>query len=362
MNTSELDYELPESLIAQQGLVDRAASRLMVLDRASGEIQHRHFGDLCGLLEAGDCLVVNDSKVIPARFFARRKSGGKIEGLFLQIDEKGLWQVMLKNASRLSEGETIYLFSPLAEDKNHSAPTRTKDSPVLAIVARAKLGGGIWLIEPDSGEDYLDILNRYGCTPLPPYIRRSPSDRTENFDRPRYQTVYAQAPGSVAAPTAGLHFDNELLERLQEGGIDIAHLTLHVGLGTFKPVNTEKLEEHPMHSEQYKLDKENAEIINGTLQRNRRVVAVGTTSVRTLETLAGSREVEAGAGWTKLLITPGYQFRVTGAMLTNFHLPRTTLLALVCAFAGVETVLGAYRVAIEKKYRFYSYGDAMLIL
>ena len=353
MNTNELDYQLPESLIAQQALADRAASRLMVLDRATGDIQHRHFGDLCGLLEAGDCLAINDSKVIPARFFARRKSGGKIEGLFLQINERGLWQVMLKNASRLGEGETIYLFSPLAENK---------DLPGVAIVARAKLGGGIWLIEPDSGEDYLDILNRFGCTPLPPYIRRSPSDRTENFDRPRYQTVYAQAPGSVAAPTAGLHFDNDLLEKLQESGIDIAHLTLHVGLGTFKPVNTEKLEDHPMHSEQYQLDVKNAEIINGTLQRNRRVVAVGTTSVRTLETLAVGQGVEAGAGWTKLLITPGYQFRVTGAMLTNFHLPRTTLLALVCAFAGVETMLGAYRMAIEEKYRFYSYGDAMLIL
>ncbi len=353
MNINELDYELPESLIAQQALADRAASRLMVLDRTSGDIQHRHFGDLSGVLEAGDCLAVNDSKVIPARFFARRKTGGKIEGLFLQINEEGLWQVMLKNASRLGEGETFYLYNPLAENK---------DLPALAIVAREKLGGGIWLIEPDSPDDYLDILNRFGCTPLPPYIRRNPSDRSENFDRPRYQTVYAESPGSVAAPTAGLHFNNELLEKLQNGGINIAHLTLHVGLGTFKPVNTEKLEDHPMHSEKYRLDEKNAEIINQTLRNNGRVVAVGTTSVRTLETLAAGDRLEAGSGWTKLLITPGYQFRVTDAMLTNFHLPRTTLLALVCAFAGVETILRAYRQAIEEKYRFYSYGDAMLIL
>jgi len=353
MNTDELDYQLPPQLIAQHGLPQRARSRLLVLHRRNNKIEHRCFSDLPGFFQPGDCLIVNDSKVIPARFFLRRASGGRLEALFLNLDDRGRWSVLLKNASRLRPDEVLTLCTPAVKVPSEQSFTLTVEK---------KLPLGLWLLRPDSNLDYLKILQRYGQTPLPPYIHRTPEQTNENTDRQRYQTVYATVPGSVAAPTAGLHFTNELLKEFDHRNINVARLTLHVGLGTFKPITTEKIEDHLMHPERYRLDKTNADLINQTIENGSRVIAVGTTVVRTLETLAQDRRIQPGSGQTNLLITPPYEFQIVSALLTNFHLPRTTLLALVCAFAETETVLSAYRQAVKRKYRFYSYGDAMLLL
>jgi S-adenosylmethionine:tRNA ribosyltransferase-isomerase len=352
MKVSELDYELPEGLIAQEGLSDRARSRLLVLDRERDAVQHRGFRDITEYLEAGDCLVINDSKVIPARFFARRRTGGKIEGLFLHMTEDRAWQVMLKNASRLREEDILTLYSARKEENSQG-------DVALRVLARQERG--VWLVRPETEEDTFAILDRYGITPLPPYIRRN-GLREEGSDRQRYQTVYADLPGSVAAPTAGLHFDEEMLKTIESKGVKLAKVTLHVGLGTFQSVETEELEEHPMHAEEYQIEENAAAIINNTIASGKRVIAVGTTSVRTLESSAIDGKVKAGRSWTDLLITPGYEFQMVSALLTNFHLPRTTLLALVCAFGGTKQVLSAYEEAIREEYRFYSYGDAMLLI
>ncbi len=346
MQTDELDYALPKELIAQQPTPRRTGSRLLLLPRTAGKLEHRHFADIVDYLCPGDCLVLNESKVIPARFFTRRGTGGQIEGLFLQLDHLGNWQVLLKNASRLNLEETITLCQ-------HEYPA---DGPALKVIA--KQGQGQWLLEPQFQEDYLAVLHQFGSPPLPPYIRRTP----EQTDRQRYHTVYAKTPGSVAAPTAGLHFTEQLLQNLQNHGINIARLTLHVGLGTFQPITAEDLNAHTMHAERYHLDHANAAAINAALERGSRVIAVGTTCVRALESLAVSGRVHAAQGSTKLFITAPYRFEIVKALITNFHLPRTTLLALVCAFGGTERVLAAYREAIALRYRFYSYGDAMLML
>lgn len=353
MKTDELDYHLPEELIAQQALAERTQARLLVLDRETGALEHRRFFETVDYLGAGDCLVLNDSRVIPARFFARRQSGGKIEGLFLHLTENGAWQVLLKNASRVKVDETLYL-----EPVDSRETTKTQVG--LTVLERQERGG--WVLQVESEAHYLEILRDYGVTPLPPYIRRGQNDLSENYDRRRYQTVYAGEPGSVAAPTAGLHFDEKLLEKIEACGVKIARVHLHVGLGTFEPVVAEVIEDHPMHSEAYQLDRADADIINQTIENGGRIIAVGTTSVRTLETCAEGNQVKSGFGETNLLITPGYTFKVVDALITNFHLPRTTLLALVCAWGGTERVLAAYRQAIQEKYRFYSYGDAMFIL
>ena len=358
MNIEQLDYNLPSRLIAQQPAAVRTDSRLLVLDRSRRQLEHRNFRDIAEYLRSGDCLVVNDSKVIPARFFLRRATGGKIEGLFLNIadTDNSTWRVMLKNASRLRSNEVVTLADPRNQYQTIANQTFT-------VIDNPKQG--IWLIRQESEDDFFDILNRYGITPLPPYIKRkaeADSRHTEQTDRRRYQTVFAQTAGSVAAPTAGLHFTDELLKSLCERNIEIARLTLHVGLGTFKPITTEKVEEHQMHHEFYQLDESNAAIINNTLQRGSRLIAVGTTSIRTLETLAHDGRVRAGSGWSNLFITPGYRFRVVNTIITNFHLPRTSLLALVCAFAGTEQTMTAYKEAVRNEYRFYSYGDAMLVL
>ena len=348
MRTDELDYDLPVELIAQRGLKERTGSRLMVLGRQSGSVEHGRFGEIVDYLREGDCVVLNDSKVVPARFFTRRATGGRIEGLFLEVVEGGGWQVLLKNASRLRIGECVRLCD-IGDDQSG-------DGPELKVVER--LQDGLWLVEPPVGSDYLDLLGRYGTTPLPPYIHRS----AELEDDRRYQTVYAAEPGSAAAPTAGLHFSRELLDELGGMMVRIARVTLHVGLGTFKPVSSATLGEHTMHAERYCVDEAAAEAIDETVRQGGRIVAVGTTSVRTLETLArAGGGVEAGCGSTRLFIMPGYEFKVVDVMLTNFHLPRTTLLALVCAFGGTENVLAAYREAVESRYRFFSYGDAMLV-
>ena len=357
MDTNKLDYHLPPQLIAQQGLPDRAASRLLVLDRNAppGRLEHRQFPDLLDYLTPGDCLVINQTKVIPARFFAHRVTGGRIEGLFLTLDQQSHWQVLLKNASRLRPGEHLTLIEPHHQSPDHPACPLT-----LTVVANQ--GQGTWLLKPDFPDNHLHVLTKYGTTPLPPYISRTAAEPAEQIDRKRYQTVYANSYGSVAAPTAGLHFTDDLLTQIAAHKVAIARLTLHVGLATFRPITSDRLEDHRMHSEQYHLDAPNADLINTTTANHRRVIAVGTTSVRVLETLAQNRRVSPGSGSTDIFITPGYKFKIVDAIVTNFHLPRSTLLALVCAFANTDRILAAYRQAVQQKYRFYSYGDAMLLL
>ena len=355
MQTNELDYHLPDRLIAQQPSAERGESKLMVLHRSEGHIEHRKFSDIGEYLQPGDSLVLNDSRVIPAKFFLRRDTGGLIEGLFIGPAGGGQWQVMLKNATRLKIGETTTICRPIEQLND--------DAPAVKMTVIEWLDGGQWLLKKDTEQADLDILERLGYTPLPPYIRRGRvGQEEERLDRQRYQTVYAQEPGSIAAPTAGLHFDERIIEQLQQNSVSIAKLILHVGMGTFKPVTTEQLEAHQMHSEYYRLDEKAAQTINDSKAAGGRIVAVGTTSVRTLETVANNDRVDRADGQTRLFIRPGYEFKIVDAILTNFHLPKTTLLALVCAMAGTEKTLAAYQRAIEKGYRFYSYGDAMLVI
>jgi S-adenosylmethionine:tRNA ribosyltransferase-isomerase len=349
MRTDELDYQLPEELIAQRPSEVRSQSRLLVLKRRNGLID-AYFKDIGTFLRAGDCLVLNDTRVIAARFFARRATGARIEGLFISESQPGVWQVLLKNADRLKAGETISLL-----DRNRQA---------FCSMDVSKAGSeGIRFLKVNHSADAFDILDEVGVMPLPPYIKRKEaSEETFSLDKERYQTVYARYAGAVAAPTAGLHFTNELIEQLKSQGITFAYLTLHVGLGTFRPVTAENLDQHQIHSEGYSLDEYNAAVINNAKAKGGRIIAVGTTSVRTLETIARNGKVAARSGQTQLFVKPGYRFEIIDAMVTNFHLPRSTLLALVAAFAGLDNILAAYQHAVEQRYRFYSYGDAMLIL
>lgn len=348
MRTDELDYDLPSELIAQRPAARRDRARLLVLDRAEGRLSDRVVTDLPRLLRAGDCLVLNDTRVLPGRFWARRPTGARIEGLFLECHVPGRWKVMLRNARRVRSGQSLDIL-----DRHGHVWSR--------VQAAERVEEGLWLLTGDALGDPVAVLDEIGAVPLPPYIRRDAAGPSDE-DAERYQTVYAREPGAIAAPTAGLHFTPELLDNLAAVGVTMARVTLHVGAGTFRPVATERLEDHPMHAEQYAIDPANAEIINTSIENGGRVIPVGTTSVRTLETVARGRRVEAGSGATRLFIRPGFRFQVTDAMLTNFHLPRSTLLALVAAFAGLDSIRAAYRHAIEQRYRFYSYGDAMLIL
>lgn len=348
MKTELLDYDLPAELIAQQPAARRSESRLLALSRAGGDICDRCFSDLPQLLRKGDCLVLNNTRVLPARFYGRRTTGGRIEGLYLHEIRPGTWLVMLKGTRKLKDSETFVL-----------RDTAKSDFCRARLVE--KQGQGRCLIEIDSDDDTQSILEAIGFPPLPPYIRRDDDPDKAVEDKQRYQTVYASENGAVAAPTAGLHFTQELLDRLREIGVVTAQVTLHVGAGTFKPVKAEDLEDHEIHREWYSIDADNARIVNEAKSRAGRIVAVGTTSVRTLESVALAGRVEACSGTTQLFITPGYQFEIVDAMITNFHLPRSTLLALVAAFAGLENIMAAYRQAIGQRYRFYSYGDAMLI-
>ena len=349
METSQLDYYLSPELIAQTPAEERTDSRLLVLGRNDGEITDSSFAKVADYLAPGDCLVINDTKVLPARFFAVRKTGARIQGLFLK-QQGGMWQVLLKNAQRVKPGERIRLLDRVGAD-------------YCTAIATEKQEKGHWLLKVDSGQSLEAILEKTGFAPLPPYIKRPKPQLTHELDSSRYQTVYAATAGAVAAPTAGLHFTGELLNKLKNKGLSIAHLTLAVGAGTFKPVTAERLEEHDIHSESFSLDEKNAAIINQARQNQGRIIAVGTTSVRTLETITAAKgQITAMQGSTNLFITPGFEFRVVDAMITNFHLPKSTLLALVAAFAGLERVKAAYQHAIQQKYRFYSYGDAMLIL
>ena len=351
MRTDALDYDLPPERVAQRPLEDRSASRLLVLDRQSGHLEHRAFSDIEEYTQAGDCLVLNDSKVIPARFYLQRNTGGRVEGLFLSQPSEGQWRVLLKNARRLGPREKVRLLD-----------TKTGSASLFTLTVTNKLGDGHWLLTTDTETNTQDILSEFGHVPLPPYIHRLDRNSEDASDRDRYQTVYAREPGSVAAPTAGLHFTEELLDGLKIDGLQIANITLHVGLGTFKPIGTESIEGHQMHEESFQLDQDCADRINQARSAGGRIVAVGTTSVRTLESVAVDSRVSAMQGKTDIFINPGYSFQIVDALITNFHLPRSTLLALVFAFAGREAVLEAYRQAIQLKYRFFSYGDAMLIL
>ncbi|MFQ6035812.1 MAG: tRNA preQ1(34) S-adenosylmethionine ribosyltransferase-isomerase QueA [Sedimentisphaerales bacterium] len=352
MKTEKLQFYLPSELIAQQPIPVRSDSRLLVINRKSCEFIDSQFNKLGDFLQPGDCLVLNDTKVLPARFFGRRNSGAKLEGLFLAESTTGIWQVLLKAARKVKTGEHIYL-------KN-----REKADFCTAEVLEKKADGRCRLkIEVEAAPEA--VLNEIGFPPLPPYIRRSDDLAAAAVDKLRYQTVYARHTGAVAAPTAGLHFTDQLLERLKQKGICFAYLTLHVAAGTFKPITTENLEDHQIHPEPFSIDEQNARIINATKEAGGRIIAVGTTSTRALETAVRRRRnsrIKAVSDTTKLFIRPGYKFKIIDAMITNFHLPKSTLLALVAAFAGLENILAAYRHAVEKRYRFYSYGDAMLII
>ena len=337
------DYELPAHLVAQVPCAARDEARLLVLDRAGATLGHRIFQDLPELLAPGDLLILNDTKVMPARLVGRRaRTGGKWEGLFLRQHPDGLWELLCQTRGRLAPGDTVLL--------------EPGDFPLHLV---SQTPHGHWLARPDQDGPAFDFLESIGHVPLPPYIRKGEANPE---DRSRYQTVYARRPGAVAAPTAGLHFTPQLFERLKERGIDWAFLTLHVGLGTFQPVRTVHVTQHRLHREWGELSPETAEAILRCRQRGRRVVAVGTTSVRVLETVAAAGPIRPWSGETELFIYPPYSFRVVDGLVTNFHLPRTSLLLLVSAFAGADFIRQAYETAIEKEYRFYSYGDAMLIL
>jgi len=345
VRASDFDYSLPSALIAQEPLADRAASRLLVLERASGAIRHRRFTDLVELVPPGDVLVVNASRVIPARLRGTRDGGGgrraPAEILLVRELADGTWLAMGHPGGKLKPGRLVRLGDDSAVE-------------ILEV-----LGGGLRRLRFTGALDARATLARYGETPLPPYIHRPPTPA----DRERYQTVFAAHDGSVAAPTAGLHFTPELLARLRAAGVGIATLDLHVGPGTFKPVEVEDLDAHAMHAERYEVSDAAAAAVNAARDAGDAVWAVGTTVVRTLETVTDATgRVRAGAGDTRLFIHPPYAFRAVDKLLTNFHLPRSTLLMLVCAYGGYEAVMRAYREAIARGYRFYSYGDAMAVL
>jgi S-adenosylmethionine:tRNA ribosyltransferase-isomerase len=342
-HAGDFDYDLPADRIAQEPLEGRAASRLLVLDRTTGggAITHRTFQDVAELIPPGDVLVLNTSRVIPARLHGRREAGGPAEILVVRELPDGTWLAMAHPGGKLKPGRRV---------------TFGDDSAALIVEV---LGGGLRRVRFVGALDARSTIAKYGAVPLPPYIRRAPTPR----DRERYQTVYAEHDGSVAAPTAGLHFTPALLDRLRAKGVAVASLDLHIGPGTFKPVEVDDLAMHPMHPEAFDIPEGTAEIINEAKGVGRGVWGVGTTVVRALESAADERgRVRPGPGETSLFIHPPYEFRVVDHLLTNFHLPRSTLLMLVCAFGGYDRVLGAYREAVREGYRFYSYGDAMVIV
>ena len=343
LTTKDFDYHLPEHLIAQTPLADRAASRLLVLDRQTGQKQDLHFDQIINFLNPGDALVVNETRVIPARLFGiKPETGGHLEVLLLNNTQGNQWECLIKPARRAKTGTQIVF----GEDGRLTA----------TVVSEGGHGGRI--IEFSYEGVFLEILESLGQMPLPPYIK----ERLEDADR--YQTVYAKENGSAAAPTAGLHFTDELLEAIKAKGVEIIPLVLHVGLGTFRPVSADSIEDHEMHAEYYQLSQESADAIQAVQARGGKIFAVGTTSVRTLETIAAKfdGQVKADSGWTQIFISPGFEFKVVDHLITNFHLPCSTLVMLVSAFYNREAVLAAYEHAVEAEYRFFSFGDSMLIL
>ncbi|KIL41038.1 S-adenosylmethionine tRNA ribosyltransferase [Gordoniibacillus kamchatkensis] len=348
MQVDLFDFDLPEELIAQTPLANRTSSRLLVLNKETGETEHRQFEDLAAYIQAGDLLVLNDTRVIPARLFGvKRDTGAKAELLLLKALGGDRWETLAKPAKKLRAGTVIDFGGEPGK-------------PVLTAVVEEEGDMGGRVVRFEYAGIFNEILDRLGSMPLPPYIKETLPDRE------RYQTVYAKHEGSAAAPTAGLHFTEAFLDKLKDKGVRIAFVTLHVGLGTFRPVSADTVEEHEMHAEFYTMPEETAALIRETKQNGRRVIAVGTTSARTLETVAQRCEEEGSEvhemrGWTSIFIYPGYTFRLVDAMLTNFHLPKSTLIMMISALAGRERVLAAYREAVERRYRFFSFGDAMFI-
>lgn len=385
MLTSEFDFHLPKELIAQFPCAERDKSRLMVLHRADGRIEHRRFDEVVSFLSPPDVLVLNDTRVIPAKLYGRRVTSGRVELLLVNELQEDLWEVLLKSRRKPDLNEKIIL----------------EDGELNAFIRR-KGGEGTWVLEFMPSGAIRDFIGRKGYAPLPPYIKREPDDGYKDYDIARYQTVYARHPGSIAAPTAGFHFTEKLMERIKASGVRIVFLTLHVGAGTFKPIESNSIEEHQMLGEYYRVPAESLDAILRAKGRGGRVIAVGTTSVRTLETIARSHQnilvgehksslhpgqadgheagkarcsenavptqvetsnsATAAEGWTNLFIYPPFEFKLVDSLITNFHLPRSTNLALVCAFAGTQTTLNAYAEAVKQGYRFYSYGDAMLVI
>jgi S-adenosylmethionine:tRNA ribosyltransferase-isomerase len=345
MKLEEFAYDLPEELIAQEPAVVRDQSRMMVVHRKTGEIELRTFRDLPGYFGAGDVIVVNDSRVFPARLIGRKESGGLIEILLLSLfkgdlEEENVWEALLRPAKRVTVGMRMTF----------------ADGCTARIVRR--MSEKRWLLAFTTTHPFGDFLDRYGRAPLPPYIKRRRDRSRSESDLERYQTVYARVQGSVAAPTAGLHFTREVLDRVENRGASIAPITLHIGYGTFLPIEAARIEDHLMDEERFSIGEETARMVNEA----KRVIAVGTTSTRVLESVAGAGGIRPVSGSTRLYIYPGYRFRRVDALLTNFHLPKSSLFLLVCAFAGRELMQEAYRFAIENRFRFYSYGDCMLIV
>ncbi len=340
MKTSDFYYDLPQELIAQTPLERRDGSRLLTLDKVTGEWEHRHFYDLPEYLNPGDCLILNDSRVLPARLLGQRLPGGGACEVLLLIDKgEGTWECLVRPGRKMKPGARLSF-----------------GNGELTAEVTEELPGGNRLVHFDYDGIFLEVLERLGKMPLPPYIKE------ELQDSERYQTVYSKVLGSAAAPTAGLHFTPELLQKIADMGVNIGYVTLHVGLGTFRPVKEDNIEEHPMHSEYCVVPPETAELINRTRAAGGRCICVGTTSCRTLESFAAEDgHMEPSAGWTDIFIYPGYKFKVMDALVTNFHLPESTLVMLVSAFAGREHILNAYAEAVREKYRFFSFGDAMFI-
>ncbi|MGW7952343.1 tRNA preQ1(34) S-adenosylmethionine ribosyltransferase-isomerase QueA [Staphylococcus xylosus] len=341
MDIEAFDYHLPESLIAQIPLKNRDESRLLILGRQSGDIEHQHFKDVIDYLESGDTLVLNDTRVMPARLFGlKEETGAKVEMLMLTQIEGNDWEVLLKPAKRIKVGNRL---------------TFGEGKIVAECIKELDQGGRIMRLHYDG--ILQERLDELGEMPLPPYIK----ERLDDQDR--YQTVYAKASGSAAAPTAGLHFTDELLANIRDKGVNIAFITLHVGLGTFRPVSVDNIDDHEMHSEYYQMDSETADLLNETKERGNRIISVGTTSTRTLETIMQSNDkFVSQSGWTDIFIFPGFTFKAIDGLITNFHLPKSTLVMLVSAFSSRDNILNAYNQAVSSEYRFFSFGDAMLII
>ena len=340
MKKEDFYFDLPEELIAQDPLEDRSGSRLLVLDKETGETEHHIFREIVNYLNPGDCLVINDTKVIPARLIGEKEgTGAKVEVLLLKRKENDIWETLVKPGRKMKPGARLVFGNGLLK------------AEVIGVVEE-----GNRLIRFEYEGIFEEILDQLGQMPLPPYITHQLEDKN------RYQTVYAKHSGSAAAPTAGLHFTPELLDEIKEKGVEIAHVTLHVGLGTFRPVKVENIQEHHMHSEFYRIEQSEADKINRAKEEGHRVICVGTTSCRTVESAADENgRLRECSGWTEIFIYPGYKFKVLDALITNFHLPESTLVMLVSAFAGREHILHAYETAVQERYRFFSFGDAMFI-
>ena len=340
MKTRDFWYDLPEELIAQTPLAQRDTSRLLILDRQTGSVSHKHFYDIIECLQPGDCLVMNDSRVLPARLLGQRPTGGAVELLLLKDLGGKKWECLAKPGKKLREGQEVFF----------------GNGELSATILEVKDDGNR-VVEFYYNGIFLEVLERLGKMPLPPYIK------AELADQERYQTVYSREVGSAAAPTAGLHFTNSLLDRIRDKGVQTAFVTLHVGLGTFRPVKAEEITDHHMHAELCMISKETAELLNATRINGGRIICVGTTSCRTLESLVNEDGTfEEKSRWTEIFIYPGYQFKAMDGLITNFHLPESTLVMLVSAFAGRENVLSAYEQAVQERYRFFSFGDAMCII